>query len=302
MSHYPASLWIRAVRAYSFTASITPVVLGTALAYDQAGSIDLALFLAALAGGVSLHIGTNLVNDYYDYLNGVDRPGALGGSGVLVEQRMQPRDIARGAAIAFAVAVLAGIYLTLVRGWVVVALGMVGLVGGYFYTAGPIAYKYRALGEFLVFALMGPLMVLGAHFVQIGQLQLRPLVVSLPIGILVAAILFANNVRDLEDDDTSGYQTQAGLLGRRWAPVAFGLMLASAYLSLPILVLFGQAPAWILLALASLPVAWQVTRRIFSSRDRERTRLVGVVEKTAQLHLAFGVLLTAGFVLERIWR
>lgn len=302
MAHYPVSLWFRAVRAYSFTASITPVLLGASLAFYQTGRLDIPLLIAALVGGVSLHIGTNLVNDYFDYQKGVDREGAYGGSGVLVERRMKPRDVLRGAFVAFAVATPIGLWLTWQRGWPIVAFGLTGLLGGYFYTAGPIAYKYRAAGEILVFTLMGPLMVWGAHFVQVGRIEWLPLLVSLPVGLLVAAILFANNIRDADEDTSSGYHTQASLLGGKLARTVFGAMLASAYLVLAALVYFDSAPAFALLALLTIPWAVRLQQMIRQSVAGQHQALLVVVQRTAQLHLQFGLLLIAGFVLAHFFK
>ncbi len=306
MARYPFPLWLKASRPFSFTASATPILLGTALAFYQTGSIDIFMFLAALFGGIFLHAGTNLISDYFDYTKGVDREETYGGSRILVEKTMLPKDVLIGGIVAFAAAFLIGVYLVIITGWPIVVFGLAGIAGGYFYTAGPVGYKYRALGEFLVFALMGPLMVWGAHFVQVGQLQwmvqvgdlhIAPLLISLPVGILVAAILFANNLRDIEDDTKSGYSTQASLLGRKNARVAYAALLFSAYLVLGGLVAFKMMPIWALLPFISIPAALKVNKVIQESLKHERGHLAMVDVMTAQLHFQFGILLTAGIVI-----
>jgi len=294
---YPVKIWVQAVRAFSFTASITPVLLGTALAFYQMGTINVPIMIAAVFGGLLLHAGTNLVSDYFDYTKGVDREETFGGSRLLVEKQMQPRHVLFGGIIAFGLATLIGVYLFTERGWPIIAFGITGIAGGYFYTAGPIGYKYRALGEVLVFALMGPLMVWGGHFVQTGRLDILPLLISIPVGILVAAILFANNLRDIEDDTATGYHTQASMIGRKIARIVYGGMLFCAYLVLAALVILRHAPVFALLAIITIPAALKVNKVIQDSLKSERSHLAMVDVMTAQLHFQFGILLTIGFVL-----
>lgn len=297
MARYPFRTWLMASRPFSFTASATPVLLGTALAFWQIGKIDVLLFIAALVSGILLHAGTNLISDYFDYKKGVDRVDTFGGSRVLVENQMQARDVLVGGFIAFTLATLIGVYLLIVRGWPIVMFGLAGVFGGYFYTGGPLGYKYRALGEFLVFTLMGPLMVWGAHFVQVGALEWAPVLISVPVGFLVAAILYANNLRDIEDDTSSGYQTQASLVGRKSARFVYSGMLISAYVVLAALVGFGKVPVWTLLVLLSIPAALKVNKLIQSSLNNERKHYAMVDVMTAQLHFQFGILFTIGIVL-----
>ncbi|MCB2200428.1 1,4-dihydroxy-2-naphthoate octaprenyltransferase [bacterium] len=302
MARYPFKTWMTAARPFSFTASATPVLLGTALAFYQTGSVDVLMLVAALFGGMILHAGTNLISDYYDYKKGVDREDTFGGSRILVEKVMEPRDVLNGGLFAFAIATLIGIFLVINHGWPIVMFGLAGIAGGYFYTAGPIGYKYRAIGEFLVFALMGPLMVWGAHFVQIGALELLPLLISLPIGVLVAAILFANNLRDIEDDTGSGYQTQASILGRKKARILYAGMLFGAYAILGALVAFQKVPVWALLAVISIPAALKVNKLIQDSLKLERSHFAMVDVMTAQLHFQFGILFTIGIVLGHFFK
>ena len=290
------------MRPFSFTASATPILLGTALALYQTGHINVPMLLAALFGGMILHAGTNMVSDYFDYKKGVDHEDSFGGSRVLIEKQMAPKDILTGGIIAFVLATLIGVYLVINHGWPIVMFGLAGIAGGYFYTAGPVGYKYHALGEFLVFALMGPLMVWGAHFVQVGHLEWMPVLISLPIGFLVTAILFANNLRDIEDDSDAGINTQASMMGRKNARIVYAGMLFSAYAILAALVVFHQVPIWALLAVISIPAALKVNKIIQESLKYERSHLAMVDVMTAQLHFQFGILFTIGIVLGHFFK
>lgn len=306
MARYSFRTWLLASRPFSFTASATPILLGTALAFYQTGTINLPLMIAALLAGIILHAATNLVSDYFDYIKGVDREETYGGSRILVEKKMEPRDVLIGGIVAFGIAFLIGIYLVAELGWPIVAFGLVGIFGGWFYTADPLGYKYHALGEFLVFTLMGPLMVWGAHFVQVGELQFIvtlngtpfiPLAVSLPVGFLVAAILYANNLRDIEDDEESGYSTQASKVGRARARIVYASLLTAAYAILGALVLLQQVPIWTLLVVVSIPAALKVNKVIQESLKYDRGHLAMVDVMTAQLHFQFGILFTVGLVI-----
>ncbi len=300
MRKYHFSLWIRAVRAFSFTASIIPVLLGTAIVFYKLGpaGVNWKMMFAAVMGGLFLHAGTNLINDYYDYRKGVDRDETLGGSRVLVDRLMNPKDIFVAGIVAFLLAFGTGIYMIsqLEMKWPIVMFGLIGIAGGYFYTANPIGYKYKAIGEFLVFALMGPLMVWGGHFVQVDRLDWKPLLVSIPVGILVAAILFANNLRDIDDDNLSGFKTQANVVGRKRARIVYGSMLFGAYFTAAGLIVAGLAPVAALLVLISIPAAFKVNKLIRESLHADRGYIAMVDVLTAQLHFQFGLLLVIGYI------
>ncbi|MFN2168325.1 MAG: prenyltransferase, partial [Anaerolineae bacterium] len=209
--------WFLASRPWSFTMTAISVSVGSALAALD-GPFNWLLGLAALVSAVLLHAATNLINDYYDVINGIDtvqsataqyRPHPL-------VEGLIPLAQVRGVAYAlFLLAAGIGIYLTVACGWVVLAIGLTGLLAGLTYTAPPLKYKYVALGELSVFLMWGPLMVEGAYYVQRQALSLQAFWVSLPFGILVALVLLANNIRDIDLDQSRGIRTLAILLGHR---------------------------------------------------------------------------------------
>lgn len=294
------SLWMQAVRPFAFSASITPVLLGTALAYFEQGVFHVHYFLAAMFGGVLLHSGTNLVSEYYDLIKGADKLHTFGSSRVLVDNLMEPKRVLRGGLACFGVAFLIGIYLALVFGLPIVVLGIIGLLGGFFYTGAPLGYKYKALGEPLVFTLMGPLMVLGAYFVQIGQLSWTPVIVSIPISILVAGILNANNLRDIPHDKEAGFVTIPGLLGWSTARIAYHILIISAYVSLIVMVIAKVVPIWSLVALITIIPSLKLHKIAGSAQPMTPSDLAVLDVSTAQLHLQFGLLSTIGVVMGRL--
>ena len=300
-----ARTWLRAVRAYSYPASIVPVVVGGVYAWYDAGAFDPLLFAAALVAGVLYHTGCNLINDVYDYRHGVDRPGTYGGSGVLVDGSLTEGSMLAAAWGCLAAGTAIGLWFVWLHGWPMLLLGVAGLLGAIFYTATPGgdgttgSAKYHALGEPMVYLMMGTGMVLGGYLVITGELTWGAAAVSLPVGFLVAAILQANDTRDISDDRQAGIVTLAILAGPTGARVIYTGLLLGTYGSVVGLVAIGVLPWPALAPLVTLPLAWKLHRRFWDTHhgdapDEDGAALVGTVESTAQLHLLFGLLLAAG--------
>ncbi len=285
-------VWWGAARPWSYTAAIIPVLLGGSVAaYD--GALDLGLLLLALAGSVAIQAGTNLVNDYYDYQKGADTPQSIGTGGALLRGDLAPRQVLAGGLVAFAIGSAIGLYLVSVSGPFILWLGLFSVLCGFFYTAGPFALAYVGLGELAVFVFMGPVMVIGSYYVQARSVTLPVVLASLPIGFLVAAILHANNLRDLDSDRRIGKRTLATLLGRQGANVEYYLLIGGTYLSLALTVLLGGAPWLTLISAVTLPLALRLTRIV--AAEREPNALQPVLRQTAKLHAQFGALLVVGW-------
>ena len=205
--------WLIALRPWSFPASLVPMLVGAALAY-RADFWDWPLFLLTLVGGIFVHAGANLFNTYFDFQRGADS-SADADDRTLVDSLLPPRAVLLAAVLFFLATGGIGGYLASQSGWQLLALGAAGFAIGLFYTADPLGYKYRALGDLGIFVAFGPLLVLGAYFVQTGKLDLLPLVFAIPLGLLIDAILHANNYRDAEADSRIGARTLAHLLGDR---------------------------------------------------------------------------------------
>ena len=286
-------VWLYAARPFSLTAAIVPVVVGSLLAARHA--FHPLLFLGALFGSVIIQVGTNLVNDYYDFVKGVDTPDALGPSGVLKRGLLSPRAVRWGGIACFAAGSAIGIVLVVAVGLPLLWLGLASVLAGFFYTAGPVSLAYFGLGEVTVFIFMGPVIVLGAYYVQLARWAWSPLIVSLPIAFLVTAILHANNLRDIELDRAHGKRTVATFIGRRYARWEYYALVGAGYLALLIGVLVGAAPVTALVALLTLPAAWTALR--LAATTAEPRRLNIVLFRTAQLHMRFGALLAVGLAL-----
>lgn len=282
-----AVLW-RATRAYSLPASVVPVLLGTVLAargFGRTGAhhFDGSAFLIVLAGAVLAHIGANVLNDYFDFVKGVDtRPEH--GSGVLTRGEMKPRQALVLALGFLAAAALCGLLLLRAHAGTVIPLALIGLGCAVLY---PALLKRYGLGDLLIIAAFGLGLTLGAYGVQAGELTwpdaLRIALFSLPICLLVDAILHANNLRDASDDRAANVRTLATMLPSPLARLLQQFLLFGPLLFVVAGVALRFLPLWSLGALAAFPLLLRAAR-------------TGSVEGTAQTHLAFGLLYTAAFL------
>ena len=293
--------WFEIARPFSFTASTVPVAAGGALAALD-GRLDWPLFVAALLAGVLLHVGTNITNEIYDVRKGIDSITSPRASHALLKGRLSEHEAFALAATAFAGSMAIGIWLVVERGWPVAVLGVLGLVGGLGYTAPPLEYKFHALGPPLVFLLMGPLMVVGSYYVSSGTFTWAALVASVPVGLLVTAILHGNEWRDVSEDARAGISTMSIRAGRRFAHELYLALVIGAYLVLALAVAVGALPPLSLLAMLSLPLLVRAIRSSELGAGGQQRAIAMIDLETAQLHAVFGSLLVAGIAIAAVLR
>jgi 1,4-dihydroxy-2-naphthoate octaprenyltransferase len=289
--------WIQASRPFSFTASMTPVLLGAAFVPFFEKTARWELMPLIVIASLLMHAATNMVSEYFDYVKGVDRPDTHGGSRVLVDKLLSPKQVFRGSLVLFGITACIGLVFVAIYGWPILVLGLVGILGGFFYTATPVGYKYLGLGDLFVFVLMGPLMVIGSFYVLTGTYQNEVLWISLPVGCLVAAILSGNNLRDILHDTQAGIHSTASILGHRWARLEYSGLVAGAYIITVSMVVLSVLPLWSLLTLLTLPPAVKNIRAALKSETPHPERIAMLDVQTAQLHFLFGVLLMISVLL-----
>jgi 1,4-dihydroxy-2-naphthoate octaprenyltransferase len=286
-------------RPFAYTASLVPVAAGGALTVAH-GSFQGAPFVAALLGALLLHTGTNIVNEIYDVRRGIDTIVSPRASHAIVAGRLSEGAAFRLAGLAFLLALLDGLWLVSLRGLPLALLGLAGLVGGWGYTAPPLAYKYRALGVPLVFVLMGPLMVLGTVYAVSGVWTADAVVLSIPVGLLVAAILHGNEWRDIAEDSRAGITTLSARLGRQWAHHGYLALVLGAYVTLGLAAGLRLLPPPTVLAILSLPWLARVLRAAELGASGQAWAIAMIDLQTARLHLAFGAFLVLGVLLSVI--
>jgi 1,4-dihydroxy-2-naphthoate octaprenyltransferase len=288
-----------ASRPRTLPAALAPVFVGSAAAWaafdDGAEDFHWGRFVAAMIGAVFIQIGTNLANDYSDAKRGADTVDRLGPVRVTAAGLVAPRRVLHAAWIAFGVAALAGLYLVVQVGPEIIAIGALSILAGVLYTGGPRPYGYEGLGEVFVFVFFGLVAVNGSYYVQLEDLHALPVLLSIPIGLLSAAILVVNNVRDIDTDRRAGKRTLAVRIGRQRSRGLFVAMIVVSYLMLPIALLNGDGSAWGLLGLLTIPLALRPVRAV-----RERTdgpALNDALASTGALLGAYALLVSVGLLI-----
>ena len=272
------------------------MLVGTSLA-GFAGVFHPLRFLAALVGAIFIQVGTNLSNDYSDARRGADTEDRLGPVRVTAGGLVPPQRVLVATYVSFGVAVLAGVYLIAVAGWELLIVGAASILAGVLYTGGPRPYGYEGLGEVFVFLFFGIVAVAGSYFVQVKHLNWEAFALAVPVGLLAAAILVVNNVRDIDTDRRAGKRTLAVRLGRERTRLLFAAIVYGAYLLAPVTWLFGPLGGWLLLPWLTIPLAAAVVRTVRNHADGPS--LNAALARTGMLQLVFCVLLSAGLLLSR---
>jgi 1,4-dihydroxy-2-naphthoate polyprenyltransferase len=285
-----------AARPRTLPAAIAPVLVGTALA--EFGHVFHPLrFVAALLGAIFIQVGTNLSTDYSDARRGADADDRLGPVRVTAGGLVPPKQVLVATYVSFGVAVLAGVYLIVVAGWLLLVIGAASILAGVLYTGGPRPYGYEGLGELFVFLFFGVVAVAGSFFVQVKHLHWEAFALSVPVGLLAAAILVVNNIRDIDSDRRASKRTLAVRLGRGRTRAMFIVIVYLAFLLAPITWLFGPLKAWLLLPWLALPLAARLVAVVRTRTDGPS--LNGALAQSGMLQLVFCVLLSAGLLLSR---
>ena len=283
-----AAVWWLAVRPRTLGASVVPVAVGLALAWRTA-ALDVGVALVTTAAALLLQIATNLANDYFDASSGVDDVDRLGPVRVTQAGLASPAAVLRGLIVVVAAALACGLYLVVAGGPVILAVGLTSVVMAIAYSAGPWPLSWYGLGDALAFAFFGVVAVCGTFFLQRGAVDGLAVLVSLPIGCLVTALIVVNNLRDIPSDRRAGKRTLAVRLGPHATRVEYAALVGGAYLGL-VPIAWAITPA-VLAAALTLPLAVAETRLVWR---REGSALNSSLAGTARVHLLFGFLLTIG--------
>lgn len=286
--------WYKATRPRVFTATYVPILLAGAVAL-QNHVFRIIPFILALIGTMALQAGANLVNEYFDYRRGADELKQAGQGMTIKQNLLSPREVLIGAIVTIILGSLIGIYLVSQSGSLLWIIGILGVFAAITYTAGPFPLAYNGLGELTAGIVFGPLVVIGAYYVMDTAISFNLVLISLPIGFMVAAILHANNIRDYEADKAVNKRTTTVLFGLSFAKKEYAFLVFGAYIGVGLLVIFNIAPPLALLALLTLPQAYPLVVMITTETDPQRLHIAQ--GRTAQLHGRFGYALAIGWVL-----
>jgi len=286
-------IWMLAIRPKTLPNAIGPVVVGTVVAAgDQAFRFGPAL--AALVAALLLQIGSNLANDVFDFKKGTDTEKRTGPLRVTQAGLLTPAQVIKGMWVVFALAFCIGTYLIWIGGWPILAIGIASIICAIIYTGGPFPLGYHGLGELFVFIFFGPVAVCGTYFVQAGSVAPAAWWASLPVGLLITAVIVVNNYRDMDEDKKAGKRTVAVRMGPRGTQIEYILLLAAAGAVPIIMWLTQQTSAWILISWLSLPFALPLIKDM---RTKKGAPLNATLAGTARLSLIYSLLFSLGYLL-----
>jgi 1,4-dihydroxy-2-naphthoate octaprenyltransferase len=295
-------VWLAEMRAPFLTAAIVPVILGTCVAWASTGIFLLDVFLLTLIAGVFVHIGANISNDYFDHRSGTDdvneefvRP-FTGGSRMIQRGWMTPREVLAEAIVFFSLGGGIGLYLAYTRGIEILVLGIIGIGSGFFYTAPPFRLVNRGIGEIFIGLNFGVLMTLGAYFVQTQVLAWEAIFPSIPIAILITAVLYINEFPDYSADKSVGKLTAVVRLGRKRASKGYVVLMAALYLSILLPILLNLTNWYTIMGLATLPIAVLASKYVLRHYDQSLP-LTPAYASTVMNHLLTGLFLCLSYLM-----
>ncbi|KUO63693.1 1,4-dihydroxy-2-naphthoate octaprenyltransferase [bacterium BRH_c32] len=284
--------WIIASRPKTLPAAIVPVLIGTSIAFSE-GKENWLAALVALLCSLLIQIGTNVVNDLYDFLSGKDThqrtgPQRAAASGLLSIQEMK-----FGIAIIFSVTFLLGLYLVYLGGIFILIIGILSIIAGIAYTAGPYPLAYNGLGDLFVFIFFGFVGTVGTYYTQ--ALVLSPIAIwaSIPVGALITNILVINNFRDRLEDSQNGKRTLAVKFGDRFSQWQYISLLLISYFSIVVIYFRYQKSLFVLIPLLTIPAAIKLIKMLYTNKGTELNK---TLELTAKFSALFGFLFSIGLL------
>jgi len=289
-------VWYRASRPFTLSASIIPVLVGSALAFRE-GQFSPGLFALVLIGSLLVQVAANLVDEYSDHARTEGNKKLLASYKVIALGLLSSSAVRWGAAVCFGTATVIGLYLVSIAGWPILVICLTSAAVAYFYSGGPKPLDTIGLGQPLVFLFMGPVMVLGTYYVQARAFTAESLWFSLPVACTVTAILVANDLRDLEEDNAAGKITPVTLFGRLFGRWEWTLLVMAAFLTVIALAVAGGMGPLALLSLLALPQAVRALRVVW--HGQERSELALALRASSMLHGQLGLLLSIGVGLSR---
>lgn len=296
MSHPGSSPWLAAIRPKTLALSVSPVLLGSALAFAERSSFDTWVFLACLLAAMLIQIGTNLHNDAQDFLRGADGDDRLGPPRAVAKGWLSAVQVQRAALMCFAGAFALGIYLVMVGGWPILILGLASLAAGYGYSGGRYPISHSPFGELFVILFFGLGAVLGTYYLQAHELSLSAWLLALMLGMQAAAVLTINNFRDRVQDAQAGRRTLSVITPPAFSRMLYALLMLSPFVLVLVVENLNRSGHWLLLSSwLVLPWALWLVRKL--ALNREPRLLNPVLAHTAQLQIVFSALLIAGILL-----
>ncbi|MBV9951086.1 MAG: 1,4-dihydroxy-2-naphthoate polyprenyltransferase [Acidimicrobiia bacterium] len=290
------NIWVAGARPRTLPAAVVPVLVGTACAAGETpGGLIWWRAACALVVALAIQVATNYANDYSDGVRGTDDATRRVGPVRLVGQGLAaPASVKRASFLAFGVAGLAGLALTFAVGPELLIVGVASILAGWFYTGGPRPYGYAGLGEVFVFAFFGLVATIGSAYVQTESISGLAVAAAIPVGFLATALLVVNNLRDIPGDTAVGKRTLAVRMGDRPTRIFYVVLLAGAFVAVPLIAGIGGRPAGALALIAIVFAQRPVTAVLSGARG---PALIPVLAATGRVQLVYGVLFAIGLAI-----
>ena len=283
-------------RPHSYPASIAPVLFGATYALGYESKFSILKFLLFLLACLLIQAATNLFNEYYDYKHGLDKVDSEGISGSIVKGNLSPKEVMVGALVLYALAFVLGLILTFITSFYVLLVGVVCMLAGYFYTGGKYPIAYSPFGEVVSGFFMGTIIITLSFYFQTGYVNADIIVVSVPLFIMIGAILLANNIRDLDNDKESGRRTYAILVGRNNAIKTMAISFIVVYLLNVLFIVTKYASWWNLLVFVTIPLAIKIIKGFSANNDKKTMAPFMVL--TAKLTIFVGFIMSLANILK----
>lgn len=285
--------WILASRPKTLLAAVVPVLIGTSIVSFET-KVNFLAGLIALICAILIQVGTNFVNDLYDFLSGADTETRKGPTRALASGMISVTEMKIAVFIVFLVTFLLGLYLVYISTWITLLIGILSIFAGIAYTAGPYPLAYNGLGDVFVFLFFGIVGTVGTYYVQVVDISTLVFWASIPVGALITNILVVNNYRDIDEDRVVGKNTLAVKMGRKFTRYQYLIFMILSYLILFVVYFTYNQSLFVFLPFLTLPIAIRLIRMIFKYRGEE---LNSTLELTAKLSAFYGFLFAVGILL-----
>lgn len=285
--------WILASRPKTLLAALVPVIIGTSIAI-YSGKENFLAALIALICSVLIQVGTNFVNDLYDFLSGADNEERKGPVRVLASNLITTKEMKTAIIIVFIVTFILGLYLVHISTYITLLIGLLSIFAGIAYTAGPYPLAYNGLGDVFVFLFFGVIGTVGTYYVQAVEVTPLAFWASIPVGALITNILVVNNYRDIEEDRTVGKNTLSVKMGKKFTRYQYLVFVVLSYLVLFVVYFTFKRSIYIFLPFLTIPMAVKLIKMIFTYQGEQLNK---TLELTAKLSAIYGLLFAVGILL-----
>ncbi|MFC7322139.1 1,4-dihydroxy-2-naphthoate polyprenyltransferase [Halobacillus campisalis] len=288
-------VWWRLLRPHTLTAAFVPVFIGSMLAALQA-PIHIGLFAAMLIASILIQAATNMFNEYFDYVRGLDNENSVGIGGTIVRDGISPVIVKTLAYSFLGIATLLGVYICASSSWWIALIGIISMLFGYLYTGGPYPIAYTPFGEITAGIFMGTVIISISYYIQMLSISWTVIIVSIPVAIFIGAILLANNIRDRVGDAENGRKTIAILLGHEGSIRFLTVIFSIAYSLTILFIMLGILPVWSLITFLSIRKATNAVKGF--TGKKQPLEMMPAMKATAQTNTIYGFLLGLSLLIQ----